>query len=106
MASSRDDELSVDGSEEPLLAGVVSHGSPTVVDVMRATPALPSAEYPPIPTTALVMVYFTSFASSIQYAILMPTVWEYVQRCNGTKLILGVVLSSFSFTAAVIPLSS
>ena len=98
MASSRDDDLSVDDTEEPLLAGVVSHGSPTVVDVMRTTPALPSSEYPPIPTTALLMVYFTSFASSIQYAILMPTVWEYVQRCHGTKLVLGVVLSSFSFT--------
>ena len=57
-----------------------------------------SEEFPPIPRASLGLVYFTSFLSSIQYAILMPTVWEYVQLCGGTKFFLGMVLSAFSLS--------
>jgi MFS transporter, DHA1 family, multidrug resistance protein len=58
-------------------------------------------EYPPMPRASLGLVYFTSFLSSIQYAILMPTVWEYVQLCGGSKFFLGLVLSAFSLSQTV-----
>jgi len=33
---------------------------------------------------------------NIEYSILMPTIWSYIQMLNGDKLFLGVVLASFS----------
>eukprot|EP00937_MAST-01D_sp_MAST-1D-sp2_P005103 g5103.t1 len=85
-----------ENASQPLLA---TDASPTVLVLPGA--AQQKERYPPIPRAALAMVFCTSFAASIQYSMLMPTVWEYVQRCGGTRLILGVVLSSFSFTQTI-----
>jgi len=53
-------------------------------------------------TWSVLSVYGSSLCMQFEYAILMPTVWEYVQTLGGDKFALGVVLSSFSIARVFI----
>lgn len=47
------------------------------------------------------LVLASGFAFGIEFAILMPTVWQYVQSVGGSESSLGLVLASFSLTRTI-----
>eukprot|EP00471_Norrisiella_sphaerica_P008585 CAMPEP_0184502710 /NCGR_PEP_ID=MMETSP0113_2-20130426/51066_1 /TAXON_ID=91329 /ORGANISM="Norrisiella sphaerica, Strain BC52" /LENGTH=485 /DNA_ID=CAMNT_0026892011 /DNA_START=62 /DNA_END=1519 /DNA_ORIENTATION=- len=56
-----------------------------------------SKSYGP-PRCVFALLLGSTFAMGIEYAILMPTVWRYVQSVGGSQTYLGILLSGFSFT--------
>ena len=46
-------------------------------------------------TASLALVLLTGFVAAVEYSVLMPTAWQYVQQLNGTEMELGVALSLF-----------
>ena len=45
---------------------------------------------------SVVFVLVSNFMLAIQYSLLMPTVWKYLQSMGSTKIMLGFVLASFT----------
>eukprot|EP00466_Bigelowiella_natans_P001170 jgi/Bigna1/89058/estExt_fgenesh1_pg.C_430029 len=50
------------------------------------------------PRMVFALLLGSTFAMGVEYAILMPTVWRYVQNNGGSKAFLGFILSGFSLT--------
>lgn len=51
---------------------------------------------------SILTVYISSLFMQMEYAILMPTVWSYIQSVGGSKFLLGVAISSFSVARMIL----
>eukprot|EP00298_Acanthocystis_sp_HF-20_P028750 c7578_g1_i1.p1 GENE.c7578_g1_i1~~c7578_g1_i1.p1 ORF type:complete len:477 (+),score=196.71 c7578_g1_i1:1-1431(+) len=52
-------------------------------------------------TFMLILVLATNFGIGTEYAILMPTVWQYVKSVGGSQFYLGLVLAAFSVSRTI-----
>eukprot|EP00467_Chlorarachnion_reptans_P004972 CAMPEP_0114517266 /NCGR_PEP_ID=MMETSP0109-20121206/17797_1 /TAXON_ID=29199 /ORGANISM="Chlorarachnion reptans, Strain CCCM449" /LENGTH=495 /DNA_ID=CAMNT_0001697765 /DNA_START=38 /DNA_END=1525 /DNA_ORIENTATION=+ len=72
----------------------------SLVGASSYRPNSPTISYGP-PRGVFLLLLATTFAMGVEYAILMPTVWKYVQSVGGSKAYLGILLAGFSATRTI-----
>ena len=46
---------------------------------------------------SLLLIYVNAGLTPVEYAVILPTIWLFLQQLNGSTLILGIAVSSFNF---------